>query len=132
MNLRKLQKRRYFSEQIRRKAVDEFRSGKFTAKELAELYHCSERTIYNWIYKYSPVDSPKINVVEMSRSTDQKLKDLQNKIAKLEQALGRKQIQLDFYEKMAEMAKEEYNIDIKKTLLPDHRVVPGAPSLDRL
>lgn len=114
MNLRKLQKRRYFSEQLRRKAVDEFRSGKFTAKELAELYHCGERTIYNWIYKYSPVDSPKINVVEMSESTDQKLKDLQNKIAELEQALGRKQIQLDFYEKMAEMAKEEYNIDLKK------------------
>jgi len=79
------------------------------------LYHCGERTIYNWIYKYSPVDSPKINVVEMSESSDQKLKDLQNKIAELEQALGRKQIQLDFYEKMAEMAKEEYNIDIKNS-----------------
>ena len=114
MNLRKLRKNRQFSEQIRRKAVDEFRSGKFTAKELAELYHCGERTIYNWIYKYSPADSPKINVVEMSQSTDQKLKDLQNKIAELEQALGRKQIQLDFYEKMAELAKEEYNIDLKK------------------
>ncbi len=78
------------------------------------MYHCGERTIYNWIYKYSPADSPKINVVEMSQSTDQKLKDLQNKIAELEQALGRKQIQLDFYEKMAELAKEEYNIDLKK------------------
>jgi transposase len=114
MNLRKLRKNRQFSEQIRRKAVDEFRSGKFTAKELADLYHCGERTIYNWIYKYSPADSPKINVVEMSKSSDQKLKDLQNKIAELEQALGRKQIQLDFYEKMAELAKEEYNIDLKK------------------
>lgn len=114
MNLRKLRKNRQFSEQIRRKAVDEFRSGKFTAKELAELYHCGERTIYNWIYKYSPADSPKINVVEMPKSTDQKLKDLQNKIAELEQALGRKQIQLDFYEKMAELAKKEYNIDLKK------------------
>jgi transposase len=114
MNLRKLRKNRQYSEQVRRKAVDEFRSGKFTAKELSELYHCAEQTIYNWIYKYSPGDSPKINVVEMSKSADQKLKDLQNKIAELEQALGRKQIQLDFYEKMAELAKEEYNIDLKK------------------
>jgi transposase len=114
MNLRKLNKRREFSEQIKRKAVDDFRSGKYTALELADLYHCHHQTIYNWIYKYSPADSPKINVVEMSESTDQKLKDLQNKIAELERALGQKQIQLDFYEKLAELAKEEYNIDLKK------------------
>jgi transposase len=114
MNLRKLNKRREFSEQIKRKAVDDFRSGKYTALELADLYHCHHQTIYRWIYKYSPADSPKINVVEMSESTDQKLKDLQNKIAELERALGQKQIQLDFYEKLAELAKEEYNIDLKK------------------
>jgi len=78
------------------------------------LYHCHYQTIYRWIYKYSPADSPKINVVEMSESTDQKLKDLQNKIAELERALGQKQIQLDFYEKLTELAKEEYNIDLKK------------------
>ena len=92
----------------------DFRSGKFTALELADLYHCHYQTIYRWIYKYSPADSPKINVVEMSESTDQKLKDLQNKIAELERALGQKQIQLDFYEKLTELAKEEYNIDLKK------------------
>jgi transposase len=114
MNLRKLNTRRQFSEQIKRQAVADFRSGKYTALELADLYHCHHQTIYNWIYKYSPSDSPKINVVEMSQSTDQKLKDLQNKIAELEQALGRKQVQLDFYEKLAELAKEEYNIDLKK------------------
>jgi transposase len=113
MNLRKLNTRRQFSEQIKRQAVADFRSGKYTALELADLYHCHHQTIYNWIYKYSPSDSPKINVVEMSQSTDQKLKDLQNKIAELEQALGRKQVQLDFYEKLAELAKEEYNIDLK-------------------
>ena len=114
MELRKLKKRRNFSEQIRRKVVDEFRSGNYTVMELADLYHTSTSSIYRWIYKYSPADSPQINVVEMSESTDQKLKDLQNKIAELEQALGRKQIKLDFYEKMAELAKQEYNIDLKK------------------
>ena len=114
MNLRKLNKRRQFSEQIKRQAVADFRSGKYTALELADLYHCHHQTIYNWIYKYSPGDSPSINVVEMSESTDQKVKDLQNKIAELERALGRKQIKVDFMEKMIELAENEYDLDLKK------------------
>ena len=115
MNHRKLNNRREFSEQIRRKAVTDFRSGKFTAQELADLYHCSSQTIYNWIYKYSPGDFPQVNVVEMSESTDQKVKDLHDKIARLERALGQKQIKVDFLEKMIDLAEDEYDLDVKKS-----------------
>ena len=115
MNHRKLNKRREFSEQIRRKAVSEFRSGKYTAKELADLYHCSSQTIYRWIYKYSPGDSPQINVVEMSESTDHKVKDLHDRIAQLERALGQKQIKVDFLEKMIDLAEDKYNLGLKKS-----------------
>lgn len=114
MNIRKLNKRREFSEQIKRQAVGEFRRGKYTAIELSELYYCSPQTIYNWIYKYSPGDSPQVNIVEMSKSADQKVKDLQQKVADLEQALGQKQIKVDFYEKMLELAEKEYDLDLKK------------------
>lgn len=114
MNLRKLRNRKKYSEQIKRKAVDDFRSGRHTALELADLYHCHPQTIYNWIYKYSPADSPRINVVEMSQSTDQNIKSLQGKIAELERALGQKQIQIDFYQKMFELAENEYDLDLKK------------------
>jgi len=115
MNKRKLNKRRQFSEQIRRKAVTEFRSGNYTVKELADLYHCSPQAIYKWIHKYSPADSPQINVVEMSKSADQKVKDLQQKIADLERMVGRKQIKVDFLEKMIELAESEYDLDLKKS-----------------
>lgn len=115
MNHRKLNKRREFSQQIRRKAVKDFRSGTYTAKELADLYHCSQQTIYKWIYKYSPGDSPQVNVVEMSESSDKKVKDLHDKIARLERALGQKQIKVDFYEKMLELAEQEYDLDLKKS-----------------
>ncbi len=113
-NQRKLYRRRQFSEQIKRKVVGEFRAGRYTVQELADLYSCSFQSIYKWIYKYSPADSPSVTVVEMSESTDQKVKDLQGQIARLERALGQKQIQVDFYEKMIELAKDKYDIDIKK------------------
>ena len=115
MNKRKLNKRREFSEQVKRQVVGEFRSGKYTARELADLYNCSPPTIYRWIYKYSPGDSPQVNVVEMSESADQKVNDLKQKIADLERALGQKQIKVDFYEKMLELAEEEYDLDLKKS-----------------
>lgn len=121
MNKRKLNKHRYFSEQIRRKAVKEFRSGTYTVKELADLYHCSSQTIYRWIYKYSPADSPQVHVVEMSQSTDQKVKDLKNRIAELERTVGQKQIKVDFLEKMIELAEQEYDVELKKSF-------PGTPS----
>lgn len=114
MDKRKLKRKRTFSEEIRRKAVSEFRSGKYTAQELSDLYHCSPTTIYRWIYKYSPADQPKLNVVQMADSSDRKLKELQQQITDLQAALGRKQIQVDFYEKMADLAKAEYGIDLKK------------------
>ncbi|MDZ7808535.1 MAG: hypothetical protein U5K71_15690 [Gracilimonas sp.] len=98
-----------------REAVADFRSGTYTAKELSDLYHCSSQTIYNWIYKYSPADSPQINVVEMSDSADQKVNGLKQKIADLERALGQKQIKIDFYEKMLELAETEYDLDLKKS-----------------
>lgn len=78
------------------------------------MYHCHHQTIYNWIYKYSPADSPSVNVVEMSKSTDQKVKDLQTKIAELERLVGQKQIKVDFLEKMIELAEKEYDLDVKK------------------
>jgi transposase-like protein len=115
MNKRKLNKQRRFSEEIKRQAVAHFRSGKYTVLELSDLYHCHHQTIYNWIYKYSPADSPKINVVEMSESTDRKVKDLHDKIAQLERALGQKQIKVDFLEKMIDLAEEEYDLDVKKS-----------------
>ncbi|MDZ7681608.1 MAG: transposase [Fodinibius sp.] len=111
---RKLQRRRQFSDEIRRNVVQEFRQGKHTVKELSELYHVSHQSIYKWIHKFSSTDEPTVTVVEMADSTDKKLKDLQQKIADLERALGQKQIKLDFYEKMMDLAEEEYDLDLKK------------------
>jgi predicted RNase H-like nuclease (RuvC/YqgF family) len=50
----------------------------------------------------------------MKQSSTQKIKELEKRIKELEQAVGRKQIMIDYLETMMEVAKEELNIDIKK------------------
>jgi hypothetical protein len=50
----------------------------------------------------------------MADSSKQKLKELQKRISELERIVGQKQLNIDFLEKMIEIAKNEYGIDIKK------------------
>ena len=51
------------------------------------------------------------------------MQELEAKNKELEAALGRKQIQLDYLEKMIELAKTELDIDIKKTTAPHDQLV---------
>ena len=50
----------------------------------------------------------------MKESSNKKLKDLEQKVKNLEQIVGKKQIMIDYLEKMMEIAKDELDIDIKK------------------
>ena len=50
----------------------------------------------------------------MEESSLKKVKDLQERIKELERIVGQKQLNIDFLEKMIEIAKEQYGIDVKK------------------
>jgi transposase-like protein len=113
-NLSKLQCNRVFSEEIKRQAVNEYEKGKLTVGEISKFYHVSTTAVYKWLKKYSNFERHTIHVVEMSKSNTQKIKDLENRIKELEQAVGNKQMNIDFLEKMIEIAKDRYGIDIKK------------------
>lgn len=109
-----IKSRRIFSEEFKRACVKEYESGQFSVLELSKLYQIQGIIIYRWIYKYSAYNKRKIKIVEMATSSKQKLKELQKKIADLERIVGQKQLNIDFLEKMIEISKETYGIDIKK------------------
>ncbi len=113
-NLRKIQKKRVFSEELRKQAVKKYEKGEMTVLELSKYYEVTYQSIYNWIYKYSKFQKKSIQIVEMSMSSTSKIKVLEAKIKELEHAVGVKQINIDFLEEMINLAKEEYDIDIKK------------------
>jgi len=113
-NGKRINSKRRYSEDFRLKVVKDYESGKNTVYELEKIYDISNSTIYKWIYKYSSYNKKSIKVVELKDSQMDKIKKLQNKIAELEQAIGQKQMNIDYLEKMIELAKEHYDIDIKK------------------
>lgn len=105
---------RKFSEDFKKKLVGEYESGKHSVYEMEKIYNVHNTSIYNWIYKYSTYNKKGIHVVEMKNSQTERLKQMEARIKELERAVGQKQMNIDYLEKMIELAKEHYDIDIKK------------------
>ena len=105
---------RIFSEEFKKARVKEYESGTFGVSEISRLFKIQSTVIYRWIYKYSVYNKKSVKVVEMKDSATHKLKELETRVKELEQIVGRKQIKIDYLEKMIELAKEEFDIDIKK------------------
>lgn len=111
---KRLVRRRRFSEDFKLKIVHEYESGKYSVSEMEKIYDISNVSIYDWIHKFSKYNKKSIQVVELKNSQAEKIKQMETRIKELEQALGRKQMNIDYLEKMIDLAKEYYNIDIKK------------------
>lgn len=104
-----------YSDEFRRARVKEFETGELTVNQICKMFGIkSTATVYRWIYKYSIYNKKGVKIVEMKESSTDKVKQLQKKVAELERLLGQKQIKLDYFETMAELAKEKYDIDLKK------------------
>ena len=115
-NIRSIRKRRIYSEEFKKQIVKEFESGKASVLQLEKLYGVNNASIYDWIYKFSTFNDKGYRVVEMKDSTGKKFKELEDKIKELERMVGMKQIKIDYLEKMIEIAKDEFDMDIKKKL----------------
>jgi len=113
-NVRELRKQRKYSEEFKRKIVADFESGRFSVLQLEKLHGVRGQIIYRWIYKFSTFNQQGTRIVEMKESSNKKMKELEARVKELERAVGRKQIKIDYLEKMMEIAKEELDIDIKK------------------
>jgi transposase-like protein len=105
---------RFFSEAIKKKVVEDIEGGKVTVLAVSREYGTSYQTVYRWLNKYSRhLRSSKRIVVEME-SEGYKTKALEKRIQELEAAIGRKQLEIDFLNKMIEKGKEELGVDLKK------------------
>jgi transposase-like protein len=113
-NNRQQRQNRFFSESFRKKKVKEIERNLSTVSEISREYEVSSVAIYKWIYKYSAMRKKGIKQVIEPLSDTRKISGLKEKIKELERLVGQKQIQLEFKEKMIELAEEMYGVDIKK------------------
>lgn len=105
---------RTFSKEFKLQKVSEIEKGITTINEISRQYEVTKSAVRKWLISYSTEYKKGIRTIVESESDTKKLIELQKRIAELERVVGQKQIQLDFQEKMIELAEEHYRIDIKK------------------
>lgn len=110
----KIREVRMFSEPFKKAVVKEYTSGNFSVGQLCKLHQLHSQNVYQWIYKYSNISKPEKKIVELKESATQKLSNYEKRISELEQMLGRKQIELEYLEKIIEVAGDEFGVDLKK------------------
>jgi len=109
-----------YSEQFKRSRVREYDSGRFSVSELSRMYGFTNQAMYKWIRKFSNLPQQDILIVEEKHSASKKLKEYEDRIRDLERAVGLKQLELDYLNKLIEIAENEMGIDIKKNSNTQH------------
>ena len=109
--------RKTFSAAFKREKVELIDHGKLSVRELSLIYEVSQTAIYKWLKKYSKYSSGERVVVEKI-SEEKKNIELRNHIRKLEQVIGRKQLELDYFKEVVEIISEEEGVDVAKKYKP--------------
>jgi transposase len=107
---------RYFSESLKKQIVDDLEKNITTIAEVSRYYSVSRAAVYKWVYKYSPYAKKGERQIVEKHSNTKKIELLKERVKELERIVGQKQLQIDFKDKMIEIAEEEYKVDIKKKL----------------
>ena len=105
---------RRFSDEFKRKKVRELELGMVRIAELCRQYQVTSSAVYKWLSVFGTSKYKPDRLIMESKSDTQELLRLKQRIAELERLVGQKQIQLEFTEKMIEVAEQMYGVDIKK------------------
>ena len=105
---------RTFSVDFKRKKVQEIQLGLVRIVEICRQYQVSDTAVYRWIKQYGVNSKTPERLIMEAKSDTQELLLLKRRIAELERLVGQKQVQLEFKDKMIDLAEEIYKVDIKK------------------
>jgi transposase len=111
-----LRQRRVFSNKLKKKIVNDIESGKVSVTAVSRAYQVSIASIYLWLKKFSSHLHPSTTLVIQMDSEQYRSKELEKKVAELEAALGRKQMEIDYLNKLIEIAGEDLGKDLKKNI----------------
>ena len=114
MSTREERQRRRFSEGVKRDSVVRIDKGEISRIGLSRELEVSTTTVYKWLEKYSVTYIKSHRIIVEKKSTGSKVKELERQLKELEAALGRKQLQIDYLEKLIEISEASEGIEIRK------------------
>ncbi|MEP6260719.1 MAG: transposase [Gillisia sp.] len=112
--MEKSKEKRIFSLEVKLDLVKKIEQGDLRVLDVSRIYGVSKTAVYKWLKKYSDLYKKQTRVIVEHKSISKKNKELQEQVKKLEQALGQKQMRIDYLEKVVEFASERSGEDIEK------------------
>lgn len=106
--------RRTFSDEFKRRKVNEIESGLTKVSDICKAYHVSNAAVYKWIYKFSTTMKRKDKVIVEAKSDTVLIQKLKARIELLERTVGQDKVMIDYLQQLIDTAEETFNIDIKK------------------
>lgn len=108
-------RRRRFSESFRKEQVQLIETGQVTTSEVARMYQVKAENVRRWVKKYGTKPQPKQIVIHSSDDYN-RLRELEKDNQKLKEHLGEQFVQLEYYKKLVEIAKERLGSDFEKKI----------------
>ncbi len=123
-----LKPRRIFSDKLKKKIVKDIEHCKVNVLGASREYAVSQRTVYTWLKKFSAHLYSSTTLVMQMDSEQYRSKELEKKVLELEAALGRKQMEIDYLNKLIELAGQDLGTDLKKNISMPASVGTGKTS----
>jgi transposase len=113
-----IRERRVFSESLKKKVVSDLVNRRGSIRQIMSAHQISSKSVYNWLYKYSPYHEPKCTLVVQMESESAKNAELVKRLGELERIIGQKQLEIDYLNKLLEISSSELGFDVKKSFSP--------------
>ena len=105
---------RIFSTEFKKDLAEKIEMRQITIKEVKKLYNVSETSIRRWIYTNSKNIRQGSRMVGEKESEGYRVQQMMDRIAELERVVGKKQLEVEFLNKVIEICSDELGYDVKK------------------
>jgi transposase-like protein len=130
------QEHSHFTEEFKWKVVKEVLEGRLNKEEARRTYGIrSNSAILYWMRKYSGIENYRDGGLTLgetgSMASSKEEQALRKRILELEQELARERQRADLWQTMIDVAESQLSIDIKKSLVPEHRTLQSRAKRSR-
>lgn len=112
--MKKANIKRTFDLSLKLDIVKKIERGEITVLGISRAYGVSCTAVYRWLRKYSSIYKEQTRVIVEDKSLSKKNAELRAQVALLERSLGKKQLRIDYLEKVVEVASKDLGLDIEK------------------
>lgn len=105
---------RIFSLELKKKLVEEIEFKRLKVRDVVNLYKVTATTVYKWLSEYSTTKRNCTKMVVESESSETKISRLFERISELEHNVGKKQLEIEFLNKVVEICSDKLGYDVKK------------------